>query len=191
MTQHRDADSTRQRLLEAARLRFARDGFGSTTVRDIASDAGVNVALINRYFTSKVGLFEACLRRTARELGDAERSSTSFDQMIATMVDQVASSPTEAHSLQLLMLLRTSGDEEADRIRRRTLDDFTRGMAGIAGWRADDPTTGHLLLRAQIAIATTMGIAILRSSTGVEPLTSATAADLSGPLDDAVRALLG
>src|ERR1700744_3072446 len=58
---HRDADETRQRLLQAARQRFAQDGYAATTVRDIAMEAGVNVALINRYFTSKEGLFEAYL----------------------------------------------------------------------------------------------------------------------------------
>src|SRR5687768_16792368 len=57
----RDAARTRRRLLEAARRRFARDGYATSTVRDIADDAGVNVALISRYFTSKEGLFEACL----------------------------------------------------------------------------------------------------------------------------------
>src|ERR1700712_5058446 len=34
----RDAGTTRQLLLEAARHRFARDGYAATTVRDIASD---------------------------------------------------------------------------------------------------------------------------------------------------------
>src|SRR5262249_4490858 len=49
----RDAATTRQLLLDAARQRFAIDGYAATSVRDIAHDAGVNVALINRYFTSK------------------------------------------------------------------------------------------------------------------------------------------
>ena len=66
----RDAVNTRRLLLEAARRRFAHDGYGATTSRDIAADAGVNVALINRYFVSKEGLFEACLARTVQELDD-------------------------------------------------------------------------------------------------------------------------
>ena len=35
----RDAAGTRQLLLQAARIRFARDGYSATTVRDIANDA--------------------------------------------------------------------------------------------------------------------------------------------------------
>ena len=49
----RDAKATRRALVRAARRRFATDGYRATTVRQIASDVGVNVALINRYFVSK------------------------------------------------------------------------------------------------------------------------------------------
>src|SRR5690242_3532128 len=64
----RDAAQTRAALLDAARCRFARDGYAATTVRDIADDAGVNVALISRYFSSKEGLFEQCLTSAIDEL---------------------------------------------------------------------------------------------------------------------------
>ncbi len=64
----RDAAATRRALVRAARRRFATDGYRATTVRQIAADAGVNVALINRYFESKEGLFEACMMRTSDEL---------------------------------------------------------------------------------------------------------------------------
>ncbi len=57
----RDAAETRNLLLTAARSRFAANGYTATTVREIADDAGVNVSLISRYFSSKEGLFEACL----------------------------------------------------------------------------------------------------------------------------------
>ena len=71
----RDAASTRQLLLDAARRRFARDGYAATTVRDIADDAGVNVALISRYFDSKEGLFEACLAAAVDELAPHGRAT--------------------------------------------------------------------------------------------------------------------
>lgn len=56
MVRPRNAEETRAALLAAARLRFARDGYEATNLRDIASDVGVNVALIPRYFRSKEGL---------------------------------------------------------------------------------------------------------------------------------------
>src|ERR1700712_3708486 len=86
----RDADATRQMLLAAARRRFALDGYSSTTVRDIARDAGVNVSLINRYFDSKEGLFEACLQRAADAVD--RTSARTVDQLVQSVVTNVASS---------------------------------------------------------------------------------------------------
>ena len=53
----RDAQATREKLIAAARRAFSERGFERTTVREIAGDAGVNPALINRYFGGKDELF--------------------------------------------------------------------------------------------------------------------------------------
>ncbi|HEY4456566.1 MAG TPA: helix-turn-helix domain-containing protein, partial [Pseudonocardiaceae bacterium] len=66
----RDADATRAALLTAARDLFAERGFDQTTVRDIAARAGVNQALLFRYYGSKDGLFHAIMASTGRELID-------------------------------------------------------------------------------------------------------------------------
>ena len=52
-----DADSTRQRILEAAGGVFARKGFDGATVRDICQEAGANVAAVNYYFGDKHRLY--------------------------------------------------------------------------------------------------------------------------------------
>src|SRR3954470_9711171 len=65
----RDAAATRQALLQAAHSRFVRLGYDRTTLRDVAADVGVNLALIKRYFDSKEGLFKAALASTPRFLG--------------------------------------------------------------------------------------------------------------------------
>jgi AcrR family transcriptional regulator len=186
----RDASSTRQRLLEAARLRFARDGYSATTVRDLATDAGVNVALINRYFTSKMGLFEACVARAGEELGRTESGEVTVVQMLKTLISKVPGSETGERSLQLLLLLRSSGDERADEIRRDTLRSYSEGIARAAGWQDDDADGERIMLRAQIALAAALGIVVLRSSTGLEPLTSAGSEELSLPLDDLLTTVL-
>jgi AcrR family transcriptional regulator len=187
---HRNAEGTRQRLLQAARQHFARDGYAATTVRDIAMEAGVNVALINRYFTSKEGLFEACLDRTVKELDDRDTEASTVDQIVKVMIEQMLDTPAADRPLQLLLLLRSTGEPEVDEIRRRTLRDFSERMARAAGWSPDDPRTEELILRAQLVLATAFGMLLLRASTALEPLRSATDADLRGPLGDAVNALL-
>lgn len=46
-------------IIQAAEKLFAADGFEGTSVRDIAHDAGVNIAMISYYFGSKEKLMEA------------------------------------------------------------------------------------------------------------------------------------
>jgi AcrR family transcriptional regulator len=52
--------TTRARIRDAALTRFPIDGFGATTIRAIARDAGVSPALVVHHFGSKDGLREAC-----------------------------------------------------------------------------------------------------------------------------------
>ena len=56
--QQRNAETTRKRILAAAQRRFSKQSFDATGMREIAAEAGVNVALVNRYFGSKEQLFE-------------------------------------------------------------------------------------------------------------------------------------
>jgi len=58
---------TRQRLLDAARLVFARDGYGQATVGDIANQASVNRATFYLHFPSKVAVFEELIADIAAE----------------------------------------------------------------------------------------------------------------------------
>ncbi len=51
----------RQQLLEVAETLFARHGFEAVSIRQLAKEADVNVAMVSYYFGSKDGLFEAVL----------------------------------------------------------------------------------------------------------------------------------
>ena len=55
--QKRNAAETRMRLLQAARRLFSGANYVSVGIRDIGAEAGVNPALISRYFGSKRNLF--------------------------------------------------------------------------------------------------------------------------------------
>ena len=186
----RDADGTRQRLLAAARRRFARDGYTTTTVRDIATDAGVNVALINRYFTSKEGLFEACVTHAGMELGSTGSKDVTVEGIVRTILEHIADSPSGEHSAQLLLLLQTSGDDRAELLRREILRGFAERMATASGWRPGDPNSEEVILRAQIALSATLGIVLLRSMSGLDPLATASDQELGRPLSELLHLLL-
>lgn len=50
--------STEEKIKEAARVVFLKKGYNATRTRDIAEEAGLNLALLNYYFRSKEKLFE-------------------------------------------------------------------------------------------------------------------------------------
>jgi len=52
-----EAEDTRERILESSRKLFAEKGFDLTSVRDITTDAGCNVASVNYHFGCKDNLY--------------------------------------------------------------------------------------------------------------------------------------
>ncbi|MCM0753659.1 CerR family C-terminal domain-containing protein [Desulfovibrio aminophilus] len=56
-----EPQGTRDRILDAAGVIFAKKGFRAATVRQISEAAGVNVALLHYYFKDKAGLYQAVL----------------------------------------------------------------------------------------------------------------------------------
>lgn len=62
----RGGAASKQRLLEAAKALFGQKGFETTTLRDIGERAGVDAALIARYFGSKADLYIATVMSESR-----------------------------------------------------------------------------------------------------------------------------
>lgn len=69
----------KNRILEAATTLFSRKGYAATGVRELADEAGVNLAMISYYFGSKQGLLKALIER--------------FFQRYSTVVLKIAESP--------------------------------------------------------------------------------------------------
>ena len=67
-TQERWRDLRRVRLLEAAGRVFARLGYETASVDDIAFEAGVGKPTVYRYFAGKEALFEAVFAQALDEL---------------------------------------------------------------------------------------------------------------------------
>lgn len=57
----RNPEQTRAKILSAAQRAFSETGYTHAGIRHVANLAGVDSALIQRYFGSKAGLFEAAL----------------------------------------------------------------------------------------------------------------------------------
>lgn len=85
--------STEEKIKEAARIVFFKKGFAATRTRDIAEEAGINLALLNYYFRSKAKLFELIMlealsgfiQRMAIILND---ETTSLDKKVELIADK-------------------------------------------------------------------------------------------------------
>ncbi len=77
------ADERRQQLIDTATRLFARRGFSGTTTREIARAAGVNEAIIFRFFPHKDDLYAAILERKSAE--------ARTDTLIGALRDRAAS----------------------------------------------------------------------------------------------------
>ncbi|MEO5642061.1 MAG: TetR/AcrR family transcriptional regulator [Bacteroidia bacterium] len=59
--------TTEEKIKEAARRLFTQKGFEAVKTRDIAAEAGINLALLNYYFRSKQKLFDVIMMENVRQ----------------------------------------------------------------------------------------------------------------------------
>lgn len=105
----RDAEATRGAILEAAKGQFARLGYDRAALRDIAAEAGADVALIKRYFGGKEALFTEALKASFHPDRLREWDRRTFAREIATMMAGDAhADEARAHSFQFLLRAATS-----------------------------------------------------------------------------------
>jgi len=79
-----NAEVTRQRILSTASELFARNGEDGVSVRTIATACGLSVAMVNHYFGSKHGLYEACIDQMYIELARLKS-----DTPLATLTEDI------------------------------------------------------------------------------------------------------
>jgi len=64
---HEESQRRRERILEAARLRFGEDGYSGTTIGAIAKGAGVSNGLLYQFFQGKEDLFRVVMADITRD----------------------------------------------------------------------------------------------------------------------------
>ena len=100
----RDAQATRAAILEAAKAQFAALGYDSATLREIAAGAGVDVALVARYFGGKEGLFTEALKASFSPDGFSHWKRETFARDMALMMAGHAHAHEErSQSFQFLL----------------------------------------------------------------------------------------
>ncbi|MEU7635090.1 MULTISPECIES: TetR/AcrR family transcriptional regulator [unclassified Streptomyces] len=160
----RDAQGTRRLLLDAASELFAERGYERATVRDIASRAGVNQALLFRYFGSKKALFGEVMARGGHEQLRSTPAERLFDVALRGMLAE-GRGPGADRSLEVCLRSIGGSDEIAEALRGLG-DEYADVLATLS--RADDGA-----LRGDLALSWLLGIGLMRVVVGKEPLASA------------------
>ncbi len=168
----RDADATRRALLDAAGALFDEKGFDNSTTREIGARAGVDAALIARYFGTKEGLYLAVLADPERA-GTVALADTDLDgclRLLLTRWSRRGTSPVAS----ALVAPDLSPDVAAQL--SRVLD--LRVIKPLIAALEDAGATGDLRVEAQLATALVLGIAVGRSHGALPGLTALDEEDL-------------
>ncbi|MCV7123527.1 TetR/AcrR family transcriptional regulator [Mycobacterium lacus] len=184
----RTGQQNKQRIIDAARERFMRDGYERATVRAIAADAGVDVAMVYYFFDSKEGLF------TAAALTGPEHPL----HQLATLMDE----GTEQIGPRLVRRFLERWEDDAGYEpfltlwrsaaihpqARKVLHDSLAGP--IAERVAADYGVGDAELRVELVASHLAGLAFARYQLKIEPVASTSVDDLVAWLAPTVQRYL-
>jgi AcrR family transcriptional regulator len=164
----RGSPDTRSGILAAARALFAEHGYAGTTIRSVATAAGVDAALVHHYFGTKDELFLAALELPVdpRALigpaiaGPVEEAAERFLGVFLSVWDDPDIQPS------LLSFARGMLDPSAARLLSKGLLPVVIQPIGVA-LGVSDPALRMPLVASQV-----IGLILMRYLLAVEPLAS-------------------
>jgi AcrR family transcriptional regulator len=132
--------STRQRILQVALSLMSQKGVDGTSMRDLASAAGLNVASLYHYFPSKRELLEAVLIERGYlpqwATGPRPEPDLSPESKLAAVLTDILISMFEVEDFVRLMAGEAMRGE--DTARAVGVDLFTNFEAALAEWIIDN-----------------------------------------------------
>jgi AcrR family transcriptional regulator len=166
----RTGQQSRQRIVEVAREQFKR-GYDQATVRAIASDAGVDVAMVYYFFGNKEGLFTAAVidipEHPLHELPTLLDDGPA--EIGARLVRRFIERWDAGDSFEPLLTVWRSAADQA--LARKLLHDALAGP--VAERVAAEFGVGDAVLRVELVASHLMGLAFARYQLRIEPMASA------------------
>jgi AcrR family transcriptional regulator len=154
----------REAILAAARARFAAHGYDRTRIRDVASDAGVDAALVHYYFKRKDGLFAAAMELPLQPAEVIEpvlaEGVEGLGERLLRQVLALWDDPGTRAALLAMLQGATARPEAATALREFLMREIIGRVAVAAG----DP------LRANLVGSQVVGLIAARYVVRVEPL---------------------
>ncbi|WP_083419696.1 TetR/AcrR family transcriptional regulator [Pseudofrankia sp. BMG5.36] len=180
-TRRRDARRSRERLLAAAAELFAERGYAGTSLRAVAERAGVDAALVARYYGGKDGLYRAVLAADpvvspvvdesdeGHEADDEarRRAADELAGLLARMVDRWENGPatTVGQNVFRCDLDDAAAAATAERVGERVLP--------LLRAAAEPPGGPDSELRAELATVVLLGIGVARTAGTLPALAAA------------------
>lgn len=173
------SEDTRAAILAAARTAFGERGYEGASIRDIASRAGVDGALVHHYFGSKQRLFLA---------------ASEFPVDVSVVVPQILAGPPETMGERLVRAVVGIWDRPEVRplllgiLRSATTDPIAAAM--LRGLLTDGPIGAiarsiggpNASARASLAGTQLVGLVLARYVVALEPVASMTPEELAAAI---------
>ncbi|MFI6408818.1 TetR family transcriptional regulator [Streptomyces sp. NPDC050548] len=166
-----ESADTRDRILAAAREVFSERGYEKTSVRAIAKAAGVDSALVHHYFGTKEQVFESAVEvafapalRSRDTLLDGPLDG--IGERLTRMIFGLWENPVTRTPLLAIVRSAVNNEAAAAVFRRLISGQLLRRIASQLD--VPDPE-----LRAELAAAQIVGVAMMRYVIKIEPVASA------------------
>ena len=164
--------STKEKLLHAAKALFWTRGYSNVSVRDITGAAGVDAALVSRYFGGKQGLFEATLDTISP--WEALASDDFLSSAVASFSEPFDPETDQVNAFT--MLIANVIDPVMGEKMRGLVQD---GIAARIAEKLDGPDTNE---RAASILAVLFGFALMRKNFQLQGLAEKSPEDLNALL---------
>jgi len=119
----RDAERTREALLDAALAEFGAKGLAGARTSEIAERAGVNKQLISYYFGGKDGLYKAILDRWYAQEDQLQEPDISLEELVWRYLEAGHRQP----DLQRLFI-REELEQDPDAVAHELTEAFIAGV---------------------------------------------------------------
>ncbi|GAA0412663.1 TetR/AcrR family transcriptional regulator [Streptomyces luteireticuli] len=183
-----DGPGARERIAAAARAEFAERGYDGASIRAIAKGAGVDPALVHHYFGPKERVFAAAVELDFAPALAApgvllEGGPQDVGERLTRFVLGVWEDPATREQLRAIVRSAVANEAAATVFRELVTERLMLPVAGRLG-------VPDARLRAELAAAQLVGVAMLRHVIKVEPLASVDFEDVVARAAAAVQAHL-
>src|SRR5690606_2165 len=168
--------STEEKIKEAARKVFTRKGYAATRTRDIAEEAGINLALLNYYFRTKEKLFEIVIMEKMQVLfGQIAPiimdANTSIEEKVEQVAEHYIDTLLANPDIPLFVLgeIRTNPDKVATMVNTKTNLADSVLFKQLAERRPDIDPIHFVLNMLGLVIFPFIGKPLIQLVTGIKP----------------------